>query len=374
MKKIFVDIYLQFNLGDDLFLDILVKNFPDSEFTINYLGKNYDKFISNYQNLKRRKYTIINKIGQKLKLTDSITNYNDLAEKYDGLLFIGGAIFREEDYHPNLYKDRMNLVKSFKEKKKSVFILGANFGPFITQSFINDYRRLFKLCDDICFRDKYSYNLFKDLKNVRYAPDIVFQLNPLEYESRKSLNKIGISIIDVRHKIGMSSYYNNYITSTVSLIEKLSENGYEVCLISFCEFEGDMKVISDITKQLTPKAKKSIIEYNYQGNIKEAIKFIASLNLLIAARFHANILGLVLKIGMMPIIYSQKTTNVLNDINFCDVKLNMNELDLQYNEKVLEQSFNNKADSLLLRSLRTEAKAHFLKLESFLMQKVMTGS
>ena len=39
------------------------------------------------------------------------------------------------------------------------------------------------LCDDVCFRDLYSYELFKDLSQVRYAPDIVFQMNVDEYKA-----------------------------------------------------------------------------------------------------------------------------------------------------------------------------------------------
>ena len=68
MKKIFVDVYLAFNLGDDLFLDILAKKYPKAKFTVNYVGKDYDEFISNYNNIIRRKYTTINKIEQKLKI------------------------------------------------------------------------------------------------------------------------------------------------------------------------------------------------------------------------------------------------------------------------------------------------------------------
>ena len=46
MKKIFVDVYLSFNFGDDLFLDILANKFPTCEFTVNYVGANYDTFLS----------------------------------------------------------------------------------------------------------------------------------------------------------------------------------------------------------------------------------------------------------------------------------------------------------------------------------------
>ena len=169
MKKVFVDIYLQFNLGDDLFLDILAKKYPNHEFTLNHLGSNYDEFLSKYHNVKRRKYTVFNKIKQRLKISEYISNYEKLAEDHDAMLFIGGSIFREEEYHETLYEERLKIVRAFKKRNKPIFILGANFGPVETESFVNDYREFFKLCDDVCFRDSYSYHLFKDLTNVRYA-------------------------------------------------------------------------------------------------------------------------------------------------------------------------------------------------------------
>ena len=37
------------------------------------------------------------------------------------------------------------MVKEFKKRGKSVFVLGANFGPFETEEFLNDYKEFFKL-------------------------------------------------------------------------------------------------------------------------------------------------------------------------------------------------------------------------------------
>ena len=239
MKKVFVDIYLQFNLGDDLFLEILAKKFPNSEFTINYLGSNYDQFLSKYPNVKRRKYSLFNKIGQRFKISEYISNYEQVAEDHDAILFIGGSIFREEEYHKTLYEDRLKMVRAFKKRNKSVFVLGANFGPVETESFVDDYREFFKLCDDVCFRDFYSYHLFKNLPNVRYAPDIVFQMNIDKYSQVKPENKIGFSIIDVRHKKGLGIYLDEYIESTVRSIKLFAEKGYDCCLMSFCDHEGD---------------------------------------------------------------------------------------------------------------------------------------
>lgn len=363
MKKIFVDIYLQFNLGDDLFLDILANKFPNCEFTVNYLGNNYDEFLSHYHNVNRRKYTLLNKIGQRLKLSDSITNYDKVAEEHDALLFIGGSIFREEEYHHSLYKDRMRLVSEFKNRDKAVFILGANFGPVKSEAFLKDYKEFFKLCDDVCFRDLYSYNLFNSLPQVRYAPDIVFQMDVDKYKQISNKKRVGFSIIDVTHKQGLSIYQNDYINSTVKSIKSFVSNGYECCLMSFCEKEGDVKVINEIKANLSSETLKKVFVYEYRGNLKEAITLIASFSLYIAARFHANILAILLGVGVMPVIYSEKTTNMLRDMNLDEVLVDMGNLHLQFDEEIIKKSIDNK---ISLESTKLNSEQQFKKLSEFL--------
>lgn len=369
LKKVLVEIYLQFNLGDDLFLDILAKKYPQTEFTINYLGKNYDKFINQYPNLKRRQYNLFNKVGQHLKLVNYINNYKKLAEDYDALIFIGGSIFREEEYHETLYKERMEIVNEFKQKHKSVFVIGSNFGPYNTDEFLNDYTAFFELCDDVCFRDTFSYNLFKDLPNIRHAPDIVFQLDISPFLIKTNKKRVGFSIIDVRHKQGLSNYYNEYINSTSKSIEMLMEKGYECTLMSFCEHEGDLKVIKTIKSNLPSELSKNITVYSYDGNIGEALKLISTFNIFIAARFHANILGLLSKTGLVPVIYSEKTENMLRDINFENILVSMDELHLQYRENTIKNSLDNIID---LSVISKDAEQHFDKLASFVKPKTAT--
>ncbi|MDD9266527.1 polysaccharide pyruvyl transferase family protein [Paenibacillus sp. GCM10023248] len=358
-----MDIYLAFNLGDDLFLDILAKKYPNCDFTVNHLGGNYDQFISQYNNVRRREYTLLDKISRRLKFSDPITSYDKIASEHEALIFIGGSIFREEQYHEALYQDRMKMVLEFKKLNKPVFILGANFGPFETEQFYNDYKELFKICDDVCFRDLYSYELFRALPQVRYAPDIVFQMNVDEYKATSTREVIGFSIINVRHKQGLSKYYDDYMTSTTKSIELMVSKGYECCLMSFCEREGDLETIEAIKSLLPNETLRRVTIYEYKGNLKEAIQLMASCKLFIAARFHANILALLLGVGVMPIIYSSKTTNMLKDINFDGYLINMEEIQLQYDEQHVNRSFRNKAN---LAQVSIKAKNQFERLTHFI--------
>lgn len=90
--KVYVDVYLAKNLGDDLFIHILSKRFPDIEFVVNYYGNNYDEFLSNYGNVKKSKYPIKYKLLNRMKIYDYINDVNRLSRGYDALIFWGGFI------------------------------------------------------------------------------------------------------------------------------------------------------------------------------------------------------------------------------------------------------------------------------------------
>lgn len=363
MKKIFVDVYLAYNLGDDLFVDILAKKFPNAEFTLNYVGDNYDKFIKNYENLSRRKYSLIDKINQKLKIKDTLYNYDKLAEEHDALIFIGGSIFREEEYYKSLLNDRIKLVQAFKSRNKKVFILGANFGPIKTQKFVEEYREFFKLCDDICFRDKYSYNIFKELNQVRYEPDIVFQLDISKKVAIKN-DLVGFSIIEPNHKDGLAIYREEYIESNIKCIELLVDKGNKCCLMSFCKKEGDLSIANEIFNRLEQDIKEKVFIFDYCGDIEKAIQLISTFKLFIAARFHANIIGLLLNIPILPIIYSDKTSNMLNDLGFEGEVIYLKDINRITNERII---FNNNL-SYCLEYEKVNSINQFKNLNKFIKE------
>lgn len=311
--RIYVDVYLAKNLGDDLFVHVLANTFPNVEFILNYYGNEYDDFLKEYHNVKKSNYPKRFKILNRLKIYDYINDEKRISNEYDALIFLGGSIFREEVYWKELYLQREKLIDSFVEKKKPIFILGANFGPYHTDKFYESYKKLFEKCEDVCFREDYSYQLFKDCNSVRCEKDIIFQLPVSNLKEKK--NKIIYSIIDPRHKVGLEKYVDRYIEFIKNTIIDNQKNGYESELISFCKSEGDLEICEKIKDSLFQK-EINVQIYNYDGNINEVIEKFQESRLIVASRFHANILGIITKTSILPVVYSAKTENVLKDIDF----------------------------------------------------------
>lgn len=332
--KIYIKAYINKNLGDDLFIKILTQRYPSQIFMISDNAK--------YLNIKNCEYIKENKLEKYYykvlsMLTYGKVNYiNKKMSKDDIFLIIGGSMFIEDNKQKIFkYPDKIN---------NDYFILGSNFGPYNTKRYINVYKKWFSKASDICFREQYSFNLFSDLKNVRIASDIVFSLNKhmiVNENHLKKTKKIALfSIIDCSNR-NIEKFKNEYEEKIIQLIKKMIKFDYEIILMSFCESEGDEKAINRILKKLT---NFSIKKYFYKGNVNEALNIINSSDIIIGSRFHANILGLVFNKTIIPIAYSDKTINVLKDINFQGIMFDirkMKEFDIELiNKSTLQYKCN----------------------------------
>lgn len=313
MKKIFLYAYDRQNLGDDLFVHTIVKRYPDAQFYI-WSDRENRKTFACLPNLK-----VVDKdsafVRMLHKLRPSlVSRYKAWLEKgCDAVVYIGGSIFME---YPNW--ETICSWWEYEAENRPFYVLGANFGPYHTEAYREKMARIFSRCRDVCFRDRYSYGLFRDVDIVRWAPDILFSY-PMPKVPVKE-KQIFVSVIncagrDESHDLG--SCDARYVANMAKLLQGYLEDGYDLVLASFCKEEGDEDGIAKILAAMDCTDHPQIRVMAYDGtNSGELTAAIAESGGVIATRFHAAILALAAGRPVLPIVYSDKTIHVLEDLGF----------------------------------------------------------
>lgn len=355
MKKVMLYAYTNTNLGDDLFLKILCERYPQIEFWT-FAPRKYDPFVKQYPNLKfiindSLIYRIANKVSRTILKKELKTKY---IKDIEATIYIGGSLFMEQNNWPAL----LELLKARKRKDTPFFLLGANFGPYENPKFLSMHKEEFGKYEDICFRDKKSYGLFKDLANTRMASDIVFQLksekNLIEIEE----NSVIISVIKPSIRTELKGLDNNYFENIRSIIKYYTSKGNKIYLVSFCEAEGDMEAIDKIKIGIS----ENIDIVNYDGsNLSYVLNLFNNCGIVYATRFHAMILGWVNNKKVFPIVYSDKMINVINDCgfkgSFCDIRNENYYINFPIGD-------NQKLENVKI--LKEDSEKHFFKLDKLL--------
>lgn len=355
--------YANFNLGDDLFIRVLCNRYPNTKFTL-YGPKECRNTFQNIKNLDIvASDSFINKgvnaVFKILKLNAFPSKI--VAKKHDGAIYIGGSIFMQQGNWELMFKRKGNM----RIQGKPYFVLGANFGPFTDNEFLTKYKNEFKSYTDICFRDKYSYDLFKDLDNVRIADDVIFQIRKEEVPAEQREKNIVISVIKPSYRAQLADYDVLYYQKIRDISVYFIDKGYEVTLMSFCENEGDKEAINEIIDIMPKDYQNRVNEYLYKYNMEEALVIISNSDFVVGTRFHAMILGWVYNKPVFPIAYSKKMTNVMKDINF-----NGHYTDFENIHKLeAEQVFNSmETNAIDVSEQVMNAEGHFEKLDEYLLR------
>lgn len=311
MKKVYVRYYDKENLGDDLFLKIVVDRYQDDFI----LRKSYDagKFVASSDVTVNRESFSLSKIDKILSRFLGTRFIMALLQimRSDLLLYVGGSLFMDNTSIAYWSRER----KFYEQIKIPYYILGTNVGPVKTKRFIDILHNIFTGAQDVCFRDKASYALFKDVSSVRVATDIAFTLDTKHFDSVTQEKRIVFSVIDAYKKFDIETAAK-YEQEIIKLVKKSIENGYRATFISFCKYEGDESAVEQILAKMDNDLRKKVDKYMYRGDLGEALTVLAKSETVVASRFHASILGLVFGKKILPMAYSDKTTNILNDMNF----------------------------------------------------------
>lgn len=298
-KKVFLMAYARKNFGDDLFIQMILKRNPQNDYYMKIREPKYLSNLDNYSNLH-----VIQ--GED---TDEELSKIDVNE-YDAYVYVGGSIFMEGGKVYNLSEKFYNFIKKCKEAGKPFSYVSCNYGPYQTEEYFKLSQRTFKIATDICFRDKYSYNLFKEIETVRYAPDFAFTYEIDNHEKIK--NSIGITIIDLSIRKDLATKEEEYIKMLVNNINLYLQNGKKVYLYTFCSHESDERTLDLVLKHF--KNNQNVIDVRYDGNIDKFINIYSKMEYMICARFHAIILSILSKQKIQIMSYSKKIDNVIKDL------------------------------------------------------------
>lgn len=360
MKSIYLEAYFRNNLGDDMFVRTLLRRFPDVLF-FSYIPKEFSSAFLSESNFS----AYIEKDKETTRLTRFLQNYGIRflmnSFRHSAIVKIGGSIFMQKVPDQNTARRKPTPVWVKRILFRRRFIIGANFGPYFTQEFLENGRASFRCHKDVCFRDISSYELFKDIKQVRMAPDVLFGYP--YYPPYQKGNGVGISVIAPENKQFLDIYAEQYYNTIADVCDKLAERGIYVTLYGFCRAEDDELAIQRIIRRMKSNHLPNVALYN--GDIDDFLGEINKCEFIMASRFHAMILGFVMQKKVLPIIYSQKQINVLSDMNFQGSVWDLMHGELPTAEEIICRCWQNGIPAGL-DQLAQESKKQFSELEMFL--------
>lgn len=372
--NVFVKLFAKLNLGDDLFLKILLNRYPNTNFVLNAKNE-YRDIVSNCYNLTiyqdsetNKSKSFVNKFYKVIERNLLPSRYRNniirqLKKQYDQkfastdvFVSIGGSIFMQHKKLP-AYTD-IEFYNLVNQSFDDIFYIGCNFGPYIDEDYKQSYKKVFRKATDVCFREAASWKMFNDLKNVRFRPDVVFGL---DFSGTEKIEKtVGFSIISSRNNIDEGKYIKKYS----ELIQFYQKENYKVYLFSFCKIQGDESTINAITDLLEDK--KNLNKVFYNGDIDNFLSIYSSVKKMYCGRFHAMILSMLFDQEIYPITYSKKMSNVLEDIDYKGEFIKIEKFHLvdpeELDNQIAENTYN-------IQEQVARSKEQFEKLDLLLSNK-----
>lgn len=316
MKRVFVHAFLAGNMGDDLMVRILCTRYPKVRFMVCANGA-YKKSFQDIHNLEYyapedQKVQKWNTFWKKIRNTEGGFRKMLIRTSY-ATVHIGGSVFVQ---HFDDYSAFYNEDALLRRLSKRMYVVGANFGPYSDENYYKQYHELLSSYDGIVFRDTYSRDLFCDLSNVHYAPDVVFSYKPVCAEAIVQKKQVLISVIRLEgrdNNFPISKHAEAYKKFIKEISSAYIKQGYFIKYVSFCEMQQDEVTIEEIRKMLNENERKQTESYFYKGNVKECMDVFDESEIVVGTRFHSIILAELKGKKVIPIVYDKKTLHTMKD-------------------------------------------------------------
>lgn len=368
-ELVFLDGFFRGNFGDDLLFYLLCSRYPLITF-IAYSDYDYrwlEETLGNLVVARPRLSGVDGGPWSKAFHMAWIIRNSSLCGRF---VRLGGSLYI---FRPSrnafvnslkLFLQRIYSVASTRLYAKS-FVIDSCFGPYGNEAkYLSIVRSTFRNCVDVSLRDDYSFSIFADLPQVRHNPDLAFSMGPIQRTKKR------IAFISVINPWNEKKF--SYQRQTCELYERsileccgiLSDKGFKLRIVSFCEKEGDTREALRICEQLVESGLSAeLIEY--RENLTDVMDALCESALVVASRFHAAVIALCADCALVPVIYDAKTRNMLDDIGFPNslrIEIGVNDADLSDTAlTAMERPFS------IDRHVFLQAERHFSVLDKELL-------
>lgn len=310
------------NLGDDIFLYVLLKEFMNfsSSNKIFVLSSDFDKLP-----IEVTKIASVNKDKINIEVISSskIRRYLQLLKGYSKRIIIfGGGTFIYDDIDnqiKNLFVKNL-LIKYSKVLGSRTIGLGIGCDALKHKSSANYSRRILKNMDKAYFRDKTSFENAKKLYNCDYyeiIPDLAYLLFPEVAIINEKKNKKSFTI-----GLNLATHFNDdkTIDWAISLMGKLRNSFQKVKIITAQNNQKSQEwKIRNILLHYYP----NVEEIRYLGNLSAFFKELSECDVVIGSKLHVVIATHLLGIPSIALSYQQKVRSICEEIMYPEFIFNI---------------------------------------------------
>ena len=291
------------NLGDELMLETILEYLKEVE------NKKITIMLADNPNYNIDKYEDVSFIHYPVSLLD----FNSLAEKFDCIIFGGGAIIDDSNYEKALsYQYDLGTIfiklaiRAIAFKKKVISIGLSSNKNLNNDEYVKKLEYVIKNSEFFSVRDEFSREFLKSRigcdieKNINLVKDIVFANRKIKDNIICAEKKHGD-----RANVGIVYIANDNNKEKLKLIIKSVESQYKnvnINLIPFydycnCDIEFYKSVINEI-------GNTNIKIIDYANTMDEIIATYKENDIIIGLRYHAILLAYILNIPCVSICYN----------------------------------------------------------------------
>ena len=340
MKKIILQFYGCYNLGDDLFVKVFSEHFPDCRIRLlgnprcvpQGLGEHVSVHPFSWTDMALRKgMSLCDRDGVRwmCRLLDRVSQsrLNGIRRGCDAFVRIGGSVFMEHAPGCTEIDFATEQAPDFRFENGPVgpgntFIIGANLGPVYSEGYWDRIEDQFRQYRHVCLRDYASYCKMRHLPQVQYAPDVLFLVPKPEVP--ETGENVVISVIDMANHTDNDAIIEAYERLLEQAVVYFSDRGIPVTLVSFCQWQGDEAAANRLLERVGER--ENVSTCFYRGDAAPVLEALARATYVIGSRFHSIILGLSFGKCVFPNLYNCKTRHYLKDLRLSGKSAEMEDL------------------------------------------------